>query len=151
MKQSDHELLFTYFNEINIISQLSTGIFERKLTKGLTASQFSVLNWFIRVDNVATPGRLATAFQVTRGAMTNTLKKLVVKQLITVEPDASSGRQKIVKLTPKGRQAQKAAMKAMYPVLDEFLAAFDKDELKKQIVAIEAIRRYLDEYRYQNP
>jgi DNA-binding MarR family transcriptional regulator len=52
------------------------GNVQQNLPAGLTVSQFSVLNWFIRVDNVATPGRLSTAFQVTKGAMTNTLKKL---------------------------------------------------------------------------
>ncbi len=149
--KDDHELLFAYFNEINIVSQLSTGIFERHLVDGLTVSQFSVLNWFIRVDNVATPGRLATAFQVTKGAMTNTLKKLVDKQLITVDPDASSGRRKIVKLTSKGRKSRDNAMKAIYPVIDEFSGAFDRKQIEKQIVAIQGIRRYLDEYRYRKP
>ena len=80
----DIETLFSYFNELNIISQLSNGIFEQNLPAGLTVSQFSVLNWFIRVDNVATPGRLSTAFQVTKGAMTNTLKKLHEKKLISI-------------------------------------------------------------------
>jgi DNA-binding MarR family transcriptional regulator len=150
-KSDDHELLFTYFNELNIVSQLSTGLFERNLVEGLTSSQFSVLNWFIRVDDVATPGRLATAFQVTRGAMTNTLKKLVGKGFISVEPDATSGRRKIVKLTLEGRKARDEAMKSVYPLLDEFSKAFDLDEIKQQIAAIERIRRYLDDYRYSNP
>ena len=150
-KSDDHELLFTYFNELNIISQLSTGIFERNLVEGLTASQFSVLNWFIRVDDVATPGRLATAFQVTRGAMTNTLKKLVSKGFISVEPDETSGRRKIVKLTREGRKARDDAMKSIYPVLDEFSGAIDLDEIKQQIVAMERVRRYLDDYRYTKP
>ena len=150
-KSDDHELLFTYFNELNIISQLSTGIFERNLVEGLTASQFSVLNWFIRVDDVATPGRLATAFQVTRGAMTNTLKKLVSKGLISVEPDETSGRRKIVKITREGRKVRDDAMKSIYPVLDEFAGAIDLEEIKQQIVAMERVRRYLDDYRYSKP
>ena len=150
-KSDDHELLFTYFNELNIISQLSTGIFERNLVEGLTASQFSVLNWFIRVDDIATPGRLATAFQVTRGAMTNTLKKLVVKGFITVEPDATSGRRKIVKMTREGRKARDEAMKSVYPLLDDFSEAFDLNEIKQQILVLERIRRYLDDYRYNKP
>ena len=62
--------LFAYFNEIGIIAQLSSAQFEKTLPARLNNSQFSVLNWFRRVDSQATPGRLATAFQVTAGAMT---------------------------------------------------------------------------------
>ena len=62
---SKGDAVFTYFNEIGIISQLSTVLFEQSLPEGLTLSQFSVLNWFVRVDVEATPGRLARAFQVT--------------------------------------------------------------------------------------
>ncbi len=148
-KEYDFEMLFTYFNELNIISQLSSGIFEQKLPKGLTASQFSVLNWFVRVDDEATPGRLSTAFQVTKGAMTNTLGKLRKKQLITVEPDATSGRRKIVRMTRKGRKVRDSALATIKPLLEDFAQAFDISEIKKQIVAIQKVRLYLDGYRYR--
>lgn len=149
LQDHDLEMLFTYFNELNIISQLSSGLFEQKLPKGLTASQFSVLNWFVRVDNEATPGRLSTAFQVTRGAMTNTLKKLKGKQLITVEPDVSSGRRKIVKMTRKGRKVRDKALATINPMLEEFAGTFDIADIRKQIVALQKVRLYLDEYRYR--
>jgi DNA-binding MarR family transcriptional regulator len=149
LKDHDFEMLFTYFNELNIISQLSSGIFEKKLPKGLSASQFSVLNWFVRVDTQATPGRLSSAFQVTKGAMTNTLKKLKEKQLITVEPDVSSGRRKIVKMTQKGRKVRDSALVSINPLLDEFSGAFDVADIRKQTVAIQKVRLYLDEYRYR--
>jgi DNA-binding MarR family transcriptional regulator len=149
LKDHDFEMLFTYFNELNIISQLSSGIFEKKLPKGLSASQFSVLNWFVRVDTQATPGRLSSAFQVTKGAMTNTLKKLKEKQLITVEPDVSSGRRKIVKMTQRGRKVRDSALVSINPMLDEFAVAFDIADIRKQTVAIAKVRLYLDEYRYR--
>lgn len=144
----DYELLFTFFNELNIISQLSSRLFERNLPGGLTASQFSVLNWFVRVDNVATPGRLSNAFQVTKGAMTNTLRKLQEKQLVTVEPDRASGRRKIVKMTRRGRKVRDKAITAIYPLLAEFVQVFDIMEIKQQIIAIQKVRMYLDERRY---
>ena len=145
----NYELLFTFFNELNIISQLSSSMFERNLPDGLTASQFSVLNWFVRVDNVATPGRLSTAFQVSKGAMTNTLKKLQEKQLVTVDPDRDSGRRKIVRMTKRGRTVRDRAVKAVYPLLAEFAEAFDLSEIRKQLFAIRKVRMYLDEYRYK--
>ena len=145
----DYELLFTYFNELNIISQLSSGIFERTLPDGLTVSQFSVLNWFVRVDDVATPGRLSTAFQVTKGAMTNTLKKLKEKQLVTVDQDEASGRRKIVRMTKRGRKVRDQAISTIYPLLAEFADEFDIAEIRQQLVAIRKVRMYLDEYRYR--
>lgn len=149
LQDHDFEMLFTYFNELNIISQLSSGIFEQKLPKGLTASQFSVLNWFVRVDSEASPGRLSTAFQVTKGAMTNTLKKLKEKQLITIEPDATSGRRKIVKMTRKGRKVRDIALATINPLLKEFAGVFNVADIRKQIVAIQKVRLYLDAYRYR--
>jgi DNA-binding MarR family transcriptional regulator len=145
----DYELLFSYFNELGIISQLSTSMFERNLPEGLTISQFGVLNWFVRVDSQATPGRLSTAFQVTKGAMTNTLKKLQAKQFISVEPDASSGRRKIVRLTPEGRQIRDKAIGAAFPLMKEFTRVLDFAEIKQQMAMIKKIRMYLDEYRYK--
>ena len=73
---SDLQIAYGFFNEIGIIGQLSSNQMQRAMPHDLTQSQFSVLNWFVRVDTQATPGRLAKAFQVTKGAMTNTLHKL---------------------------------------------------------------------------
>ena len=142
-------LLFSYFNEIGIIAQLAGNEFERCLPDGLTNSQFSVLNWFVRVDSEATPGRLARAFQVTGGAMTNTLKKLEAKDLVKVEPDAKSGRQKRVTITPAGRRLRDRAIAATTPLLVEFGKAFPASRLEKQVKELQRVRQYLDERRYQ--
>ena len=149
MKESADDEVFAYFNEIGIISQLATGLFEQHLPEGLTQSQFSVLNWFVRVDVEATPGRLARAFQVTGGAMTNTLKKLESKGLVKVEPDAKSGRQKRVTMTKKGRRVREDAIKAVAPLLREFAAHFSALKLKRQTRHLAKVRQYMDERRYQ--
>tara|TARA_B100001964_G_C14253220_1_gene611004 strand:- start:742 stop:1203 length:462 start_codon:yes stop_codon:yes gene_type:complete len=143
------ELLFTYFNEMNIISQLSSGIFSKTLPEGLTNSQFNVLNWFVRVDDVANPGRLSTAFQVTKGAMTNTLKKLQEKHFITVEQDQNSGRKKIVRMTPQGRKVRDQAIRDLYPLFNEFAGEFDISSIQAQLGEVRKVRKYLDEYRYR--
>jgi DNA-binding MarR family transcriptional regulator len=145
---NDYEV-FTYFNEIGIISQLSAGLFEQYLPEGLTQSQFSVLNWFVRVDVEATPGRLARAFQVTGGAMTNTLKKLESKGLIKVEPDKNSGRKKRVTMTRKGSQVRDKAIKAVAPLLREFAERFPVEKLRRQTRQLAEVRQYMDEYRYK--
>ena len=150
-RKADTSGVFTFFNEINIIAQLSTGMFERNLPHGLTVSQFSVLNWFVRVDSVASPSRLARAFQVTGGAMTNTLKKLEGKGFINVEPDETSGRQKRVTITDEGMKARAEAIESSGPLLAEFAAVFQQAEIDGLTQQLAEIRRYLDEYRYQRP
>lgn len=143
-------ILFGFFNEIGIISQLASNMFERQLPEGLTNSQFGVLNWFHRVDNEATPSRLATAFQVTGGAMTNTLKKLEAKGLIKVEPDATSGRQKRVTITKQGSAMREKAIRSAAPLLAEFAQAFSVNTIEKQTRQLQKVRQYLDEYRYRD-
>ena len=147
-KQSDElNSVFALFNEIGIIAQLSTNQMQRTMPHDLTQSQFAVLNWFIRVDDQATPGRLAKAFQVTKGAMTNTLGKLETKGFITVRPDPDSGRRKLIRLTPLGRKARDAALAATYPQLETFLAQFPASRLSRLLPALREIRQYLDTAR----
>ncbi|NQV69992.1 MAG: MarR family transcriptional regulator [Pseudohongiella sp.] len=147
-KAGDEFVMFQLFNEIGIISQLSTSLFEQGLPDGLSNSQFGVLNWFIRVDAQATPGRLAKAFQVTAGAMTNTLKKLEAKELIKVEPDESSGRKKKVTITAKGREMRNLAIAGTAPLFEEFARVFPAAKIEKQLKELEKIRQYLDQRRY---
>ncbi|MBL6690115.1 MAG: MarR family transcriptional regulator [Pseudomonadales bacterium] len=149
MARRNTDTLFTFFNEISIISQLATAMFEQQLPHELTISQFSVLNWFVRVDTQATPTRLARAFQVTGGAMTNTLKKLEAKGFARVQPDASSGRQKLVTMTPAGRSARDESIAAIEPLLSEFAREFPATGLQHQTRQLAEVRAYLDEYRFR--
>ncbi len=149
-KNNNLEEVFSFFNELNIISQLSTALFEQRLPDGLTTSQFSVLNWFVRVDDEATPGRLAKAFQVTGGAMTNTLKKLEAKGFIKVEQDASSARQKRVTITKAGLASRQRAIESSMPLMAEFAGDFSPEKISRIRRQLVPIREYLDEYRYKN-
>ncbi|MEZ5491525.1 MAG: MarR family transcriptional regulator [Gammaproteobacteria bacterium] len=147
-RKKDESLLFSYLNEIGIIAQLANNEFERNLPDGLTVSQFSVLNWFVRVDSEATPGRLADAFQVTAGAMTNTLKKLASKGFVRLEPDASSGRRKRVTLTRKGREMRERAIACTSPLLAEFGQAMNAMDFEQQLKQLRQVRTYFDTRRY---
>ena len=69
-------VIFHVFNEIGIIEQLARNVFEQVLPDGLKVSQFSILNHFVRLGDDKNPVDLARAFQVTKGAMTNTLQRL---------------------------------------------------------------------------
>lgn len=146
---TSNEELFRFFNEIGIINQLATNAFESCLPKGLTVSQFSVLNWFVRVDKQATPGRLATAFMVTKGAMTNTLKRLEDKGLIEVRPDETSGRRKLVTMTTLGLEVRQEALQTLEPLLKELAADLPKSKFVEAMPFLELVRVYLDERRYK--
>lgn len=148
-RPNSSELTFKFFNEIGIINQLASNAFESCLPDGLTVSQFSVLNWFIRVDNEATPGRLATAFMVTKGAMTNTLKRLEDKGFIQVRPDEQSRRRKLVTMTPAGASARAAAIRAVEPLLKDVLKQFNSVELSASMPFLEQVRAFLDQRRYR--
>lgn len=143
-KPSSSESTFQVFNEIGIINQLANNAFESCLPDGLTVSQFSVLNWFIRVDVEATPGRLATAFMVTKGAMTNTLKRLEEKGFVHIRPDENSGRRKLVTITADGQRARLAALKSVEPLLEEVLTQFKTAQFTACLPFLEQLRVFLD-------
>ncbi len=144
---SDEARLFALFNEIGIISQLSSTAFERVLPHGLTQAQFTVLNHCVRLGDNKTPAQLASAFQVTRGTLTSTLQRLEAKGFITVVPDATDGRSKRVLLTPSGRAACTACIAAAAPILSQSRAALSRDEVERLLPLLVKLRVWLDENR----
>ena len=80
--------------EIGIIAQLSQARLERNLPDGLSAAQFGVLIHFSRRGGRESPARLASAFQVTKGAMTNTLQRLEARGFVAIVGDPDDGRRK---------------------------------------------------------
>jgi DNA-binding MarR family transcriptional regulator len=139
--------LYSVMNEIQIVSQLWSHEMRQIMPGDLSVAQFSVLNWFSRVDDEATPGRLARAFQVTKGAMTHTLGRLLDAGLITLSADPASGRRKIVRRTARGAQLREAAIANTFGILDEFASAIDADRLKRILPTLRLMRRHLDAKR----
>jgi DNA-binding MarR family transcriptional regulator len=144
--QSD-PTLFTFFNEIGIISQLSSNAFERVMPYGLTMSQFGVLNNLARLGDGKSPSHLASAFQVTRGAMTNTVSKLEASGFIDVRRDEADGRGKLVYLTKPGEKARREALKHVTPLLTELLEAFGGEEFTAALPFLAKLRSYMDAAR----
>lgn len=90
----DVPVVIRFFNEIGIIEQLARKRFARVLPRGLTLSRFGVRNHVTRLGHESSPLQLARAFQVTKGAMTNTWKRLEGRGLIRARrraPLSSSG------------------------------------------------------------
>lgn len=145
--QSAAALYFQLFNEIGIISQLSSTAFERVLPHGLTQAQFTVLNHCVRLGDNRTPAQLADAFQVTRGTLTSTLGRLEAKGFVRIDADPKDGRSKRVFLTPEGRAAREASIRAAAPILLSAQASLSEAEVAQLLPLLQQLRRWLDENR----
>lgn len=149
MPKSAHanQLLFEFFNEIGIINQLSSTRFERVLPDGLSLAQFSVLNNFARLGGTRTPAQLAEAFQVTKGAMTNTLKKLEARGCIEINRDPADGRSKVIAVTKAGLELRDTAIQAALTELDDMSALVDLDWVTDVLPQLREVRSALDKAR----
>ncbi len=149
MSQSEEHIAraFVFFNEIGIISQLGSTQFQRALPDGLTQSQFFVLNNFVRLGGTRTPAQLASAFEVTKGAMTNTLNKLEARGCVVIEGDPGDGRRKIVRITPKGKATRERAIKAAAPLLESLAQVLEPADLDQVLPVLQKVRAWLDDAR----
>ncbi len=117
------------------------------MPEGLTLSQFGVLNHFVRLKKVESPARLAKAFQVTKGAMTNTLGRLNKQGFISIKPDPGDGRAKLVEITDAGIEAHQACISALAPLLGKLNADLGVEDFTSVLPHLERIRIYLDNNR----
>ncbi|MDZ4760142.1 MAG: MarR family transcriptional regulator [Alphaproteobacteria bacterium] len=140
-------LYFRLFTEVGIIAHLSQNRLARVLPEGLSIAQFGVLNHFSRLGGESAPARLARAFQVTKGAMTNTLQRLEAQRFITIKPDPKDARGKLVTITPLGLRVQREAVLATAGLLDDVVATLPAQELIAILPAMERLRITLDENR----
>ena len=147
IKQNDDPGIFAFFNEIGIIAQLSQTSLERNLPDGLKMAHFVVLNHFARLGGERSPAELAEAMQVTRGAMTNTVRKLQTRGLIDVQPDPQDGRGKRVRLTEEGLEVRKEAIAAIGPMLKDIERQFGAGAFETALPLLQALRKFLDTAR----
>lgn len=139
--------VFQFFNEIGIINQLATDIFQSNMPDGLHVSHFSVLNHLVRLGDGVTPLKITNAFQVSKGTMTNTLSVLSKRGLIRIAPHESDGRSKVVYLTDEGRAFQKQAIESLFPAIQQLGEKMDWARVIENIPELERVRKILDEDR----
>lgn len=138
---------FRFFNEIGIIAQLSGNKLERVLPEGMSLAQFTVLNHFCRLGGAWSPTRLAAAFQVTKGAMTNTLQRLEAQGFVTIRPDDDDARAKLVEITGAGRAAREAGVRATGPIVAGLADLVPLADVKAALPLLEFVRKTLDAER----
>lgn len=140
-------LAFQFLNEIGIIAQISGNMLERVLPDGMKMSHFVVLNHFVRLGGERTPQELARIFQVTKGAMTNTIQRLEAQGFISVTPDTRDQRSKRIAITPAGAQARQRAIEAIVPMLAEMNQALGNAQLEEALPLLVQLRQWLGKQR----
>ena len=106
-----------------------------------------MLNHLVRLGGAWSPLRLAKAFQLTKGAMTNTLQRLEKRGLIEVSPDPDDGRGKLVNITDAGREMRARCVAGVGPLLVDLADAATADGLSAALPVLERIRKRLDAHR----
>ncbi|WP_376087448.1 MarR family winged helix-turn-helix transcriptional regulator [Roseomonas sp. CCTCC AB2023176] len=147
MTRPDDHPFFALLNEVGIIEQLARNLFEGAQEDGLLLPHFVVLNHLVRVGDGANPARMARAFQLAKGALTNTVARLEARGFVRVEPDPRDGRGKRVWLTEAGRARREAAVESAVRVLRESGAAPSEEEARGLVLALRAVRQRLDQAR----
>ncbi len=142
----DKDALFKVMNEIGIIGQLTTTMFEARLPDGVLVSHFSVINHMVRLGDGRTPLELARAFQVPKTTMTHTLSGLVKRGWVTMAPNPRDARSKQVFLTEAGRAFREQAIAALGPDLSEVLQRLPGDP-RALLPGLTALRQVLDKMR----
>ena len=137
----DHDLLaVTLFSEVFMVDQLARTRFGKLLPKGMELSHFTVLNHLAHSNKPRTPAELAKNFNLTRGAMTNTLNKLDWAGHVHINPDWDDARRKQVVISPAGRTACETAIAAITPLLKETFEDIGTDRLSEMLPFLVVLR-----------
>ena len=139
------QLAIALFSEMFMADQLARARLARVLPKGMELSHFSVLHHLARSGAERSPAELARAFNVTRGAMTNTIHKLEWAGYVHVRPDWDDARRKFVSISPTGTIARDAALSTIAPILTEAIESIDEASVRHALPVMRDLRTRLEE------
>lgn len=145
MNQQTDSLAVALFSEILTVDQLARNNVAKALPKGMELSHFSVLNHLARTQDEKTPAQLAQVFHLTRGAMTNTLRKLENSGYVHIRPDWDDARRKMVTISPSGRSARDAALAAIAPIIATAVEKVGYDKVRAILPVMRDLRINLSE------
>ena len=142
---TSNPLAVTLFTELLMADQMARNRISKVLPKGMEISHFSVLNYLAQTNTPRTPAQIARTFNLTKGAITNTLGKLEIAGHIHISPDWDDARRKQVAISPAGRSARQAALDAIGPVIGEIADRIGEEKLRTAIPVLREIRLGLSE------
>lgn len=140
MNQQTDSLAVALFSEILMVDQLARNNVAKVLPRGMELSHFSVLNHLARLQTEKTPAQIAQTFHLSRGAMTNTLRKLEVAGYIHVRPDWDDARRKMVTISPSGRAARDAALAAIAPIIAQAVEKVGSENVRAILPILRELR-----------
>lgn len=142
-KPTSDPLAIALFSEMSAADQLAKSRFSRALPDGMELSHFTVLNHFSGVGGEKTPAQLARIFNVTKGAMTNTLSKLSNAGYVHIRPDWDDARRKFVSISPAGKAARDEAVRAISPVFDDVMENLGPEKIRAILPILRELRVFL--------
>lgn len=140
MTETRDPLAAALFSEIFMVDQLARSRLGKALPSGMELSHFSILNHLAHVNRERSPAQLAAVFSLTRGAITNTLKKLETAGYIHIRPDWDDARRKHVSISPAGLGARNSALAAISPVIDSVVDAVGADKARDALPVLRDLR-----------
>lgn len=143
MTDEKNTLAILLFSELLAADQSVRNRLTRVLPKGMEISHFSVLNSLAWHGSERSPAKLAETFNVTRGAMTNTLNKLEWAGYIHIRPDWDDARRKMVGISPAGRLAHVNAISAITPMINKVVDELGEEQARAALPILREIRRQL--------
>ncbi|SFR00312.1 DNA-binding transcriptional regulator, MarR family [Poseidonocella sedimentorum] len=144
MDEAESALAVALFSEIFTADQLLRSRLTRVLPAGMEISHFSVLNQLARASDEKTPAQLARSFHVTRGAMTNTLRRLESAGHVHIRPDWDDARRKRVTISPAGLQARDDALAALSPLISQIIGDLGQERARAILPILRDLRAALE-------
>lgn len=141
-EEPDINLAVALFSELIAADQAIKSVLARKLPKGMEMSHFSVLTHLAHVGETS-PAKLARSFALTKGAITNTLKKLELSGYIHIRPDWDDARKKQVSISQAGRTARDAALTALVPEFKRISESLGAQNIKVTLPILRQFRTTL--------
>lgn len=148
IKLINDPLAVSLFSEISAIDHLFKVRLSKFLPIGMELSHFAILNHIFTVETEKTPAQLARNFNLTKGAITNTLTKLSKMGYIHIRPDWDDGRSKLVSISPAGKSARNNAVSAIEPILTELVKTMGADRTKSILPFLRELRILLNKEAY---
>ena len=143
-KPFNDPLAVALFSEISAIDHLLKLRLTKMLPSGMEPSHFAILNHFSVIGGEKTPAQLAKSFNVTKGAITNTLNKLSKMGYVHIRPDWEDGRKKMVSISESGKTARNEAVAAIEPVINNLMRVLSPEKAKSTIPFLRDLRILLN-------
>lgn len=140
MSAEKNSLAISLFSEVLAADQMVRNRLTRVLPKGMEISHFSVLNHLAWHGGERSPAQLAETFNVTRGAMTNTLSRLEWAGYVHIRPDWEDARRKMVAISPSGRAARDQALSTVAPMVTDIIDQLGEDRVRATLPILRQLR-----------